>query len=234
MTEVMKSSVGTIELAVFFDMDGTLLQTENVALPAAADAFEHLKQEGLYEGEVPTREQILNVFGMTVEQIWNTLMPGASDEVKEKANALMLHYEVERLKRKEGKLYDHVVQVLDNITERGIPVFVVSNGEEAYIEAVVENTGLTHLFTDLYSAGRFRTKTKNDLVAKLLADYRIQHAIMIGDRHSDVEAGKVNGLYTIACDFGFASAGELDEADECVTSFSQILSLVDKYARDLK
>ncbi|MBN6187428.1 HAD-IA family hydrolase [Aneurinibacillus sp. BA2021] len=234
MAERVNASADQIDLAVFFDMDGTLLQTEYVALPAAVDAFEQLKREGLYEGDIPTREQILNVFGMTVEQIWNTLMPGSSQEAKEKANALMLRYEVERLKRKEGKLYEQVTDVLQKLAERNIPLFVVSNGEEAYIDAVVENTGLSGLFTDLYSAGRFQTKTKNDLVAKLLADYRIKRAVMVGDRHSDIEAGNSNGLYTIACDFGFATEGELDGADRCITAFSEVLSVVDQYAKNLK
>ncbi|GED15869.1 HAD family hydrolase [Aneurinibacillus migulanus] len=234
MTEALKSSTGTIQLAVFFDMDGTLLQTENVALPAAKDAFENLKREGVYKGETPTREQILNVFGMTIEQIWNTLMPDASQEVKERANTLMLEYEIERLKNGEGKLYDGVFDALTRLKENGIPVFVVSNGEKAYIEAVVEHTGLSPLFTDLYSAGRFQTKTKNELVSRLLNDYCIKHAIMVGDRHSDVEAGKVNGLYTIACDFGFATEGELDGADTCVTAFADIMHIIDSYVENLK
>jgi phosphoglycolate phosphatase len=234
VAEATKVSTEPIELAVFFDMDGTLLQTENVALPAVKDAFDYLKREGLYDGEPPTREQLLHTFGMTVEQVWDKLMPEASKEVKEKANELMLEYEIERLKRREGKLYDGVLDVLRKLKEKGIPVFVVSNGEKAYIENVVENTDLSRLFTDLYSAGRFQTKTKNDLVAKLLADYNIKHAIMVGDRHSDIEAGKVNGLYTIACDFGFATQGELDGADECVTAFPNILPLIESHAQNLK
>ncbi|ERI10984.1 HAD-IA family hydrolase [Aneurinibacillus aneurinilyticus] len=234
MTEAVKPFNKTIQLAVFFDMDGTLLQTENVALPAVKDAFEHLKREGIYKGKTPTREQVLNVFGMTIEQIWNTLMPDASQVVREKANTLMLDYEIERLKNGEGKLYDGVFDVLTRLKENGIPVFVVSNGEKAYIEAVVKYTGLSMLFTDLYSAGRFQTKTKNDLVTKLLNDYRIEHAIMVGDRHSDVEAGKVNGLYTIACDFGFAKEGELDGADTCVTAFTDIVHIINSYIENLK
>ena len=43
-----------------------------------------------------------------------------------------------------------------------------SNGPENYISAIAEHSDFGELFTDLYSAGRFQTKTKVDLVAKLL------------------------------------------------------------------
>jgi phosphoglycolate phosphatase-like HAD superfamily hydrolase len=72
---------------------------------------------------------------------------------------------------------------------------------------------------------------KSEALSPLL---HVQHAVMVGDRHSDIEAGKVNGLYTIACDFGFATEGELDGADDCVTAFPDILPLIEAYKESLK
>ncbi|WP_047154521.1 HAD family hydrolase [Aneurinibacillus tyrosinisolvens] len=223
-----------IPFAIFFDMDGTLLQTENIALPAVRDTFEQLKREGTIQGEIPSDKEIINVFGMTTEELWNKLLPDGSEETKHKANGVMLDFNIKRLRQKQGRLYPEVIQTLKSLREKGIPLFVVSNGMEEYIQAVCENANLLPLFTDLYSAGRFHTATKNDLVALLLKDYQIERAVMVGDRHSDVEAGRVNGLFTIACDFGFAKDGELDGADERIRRFSSIIPIIEKQKENRK
>ena len=212
----------TIPIAVLFDMDGTLLQTEKLATPAFLRTFEDLRAQKLWGGPIPTERELTNVLGMTLDQLWNTLLPNASHDVKHTADRLMLEHESMLLKEGVTDLYPGVRQVLQDLKDSGAALFVASNGLEGYINEVCEYFELKSLFTDLYSAGRFRTKSKNDLVKKLLADYQIEQAIMVGDRHSDIEAGRSNGLKTIGCDFGFANPGELDHADVIVRKFEDI------------
>lgn len=213
----------SIPFAILFDMDGTLFQTEKLSTPAFTRTFEKLQDKGLWAGPIPDEREITNVLGMTIEQVWNRLLPGASNEAVEAADTFLLENEIELIRKRITDLYPDVKETLEALHAKGAALFVASNGQEAYIDAICEEYGLKPLLTDLYSAGRFSTKTKNDLVAKLLADYQIKQAIMVGDRHSDVEAGKTNGLFTIGCDFGFAQQGELDGADVVITNFSQLL-----------
>lgn len=212
-----------ISYAVFFDMDGTLLQTEKLAVPAFQRTFKDLNKQGLYDGPTPTDEQFTHVLGMTLTQLWDTLMPGASDEAKEQANIWLLEHEKALLQEGATDLYPGVKEQLGLLKEQGVSLFVASNGMQDYIESICEQFGITELFTDLYSADRFQTKSKNDLVARLLAAYPIKQAVMVGDRHSDVEAGKANKLFTIGCDFGFAKPGELDGADVIIRSYAELL-----------
>ncbi len=216
----------TISHAVLFDMDGTLLQTEKLATPAFRRTFEELRARGLWDGPIPDEDQLTNVLGMTLTHLWNTLLPGASQETKAIADQLLLEHEVKLLAEGVTDLYPGVKETLHHLHDKGIALFVASNGLEGYIDAVCGQFGIKQLFTDLYSAGRFQTRSKNDLVAKLLSDYQVQHAIMVGDRHSDVEAGRTNGLFTIGCDFGFAKPGELDGADAIIRQFSDLLAHV--------
>jgi len=211
-----------ISHAVFFDMDGTLLQTEKLALPAFHRTFAELQQKNLWTGPIPTDEQCLNVLGMTIEQLWETLLPGEDIQTKTFANDSLLKHEKDLLKEGACDLYPGVREQLEKLKAAGVSLFVASNGLEDYIESICKQFQIDSLFTDLYSAGRFQTKSKNDLVAKLLKDYPIKHAVMVGDRHSDVEAGKTNGLFTIGCDFGFAKEGELDGADVIIRHFTQL------------
>ncbi|MGG1662264.1 HAD family hydrolase [Brevibacillus sp. NRS-1366] len=218
----------SIPFAILFDMDGTLLQTEKLSTPAFTRTFKKLQEKGLWDGPTPDEPEITNVLGMTIEQVWNKLLPGASKETVHAADTLLLENEIQLINERITELYPGVKETLQTLHAQGFALFVASNGQEAYIDAICEEYGLKPLMTDLYSAGRFSTKTKNDLVAKLLADYQVKQAIMVGDRHSDVEAGKTNGLFTIGCDFGFAEQGELDGADVVITNFSELLDTLSK------
>ncbi|MBO8165231.1 MAG: HAD-IA family hydrolase [Brevibacillus sp.] len=212
----------SITRAILFDMDGTLLQTEKLAVAGFHRTFEDLRQQGLWDGPTPDDETLTNVLGMTLEQLWNTLLPGKSEETKRIADQLMLAHEQHLVREGITDLYPGVRELLPELHAKGIALFVASNGLEAYIDTICEHFGIKRYFTDLYSAGRFQTKSKKDLVAKLLRDYPIQQAVMVGDRHSDMEAGKENGLFTIGCDFGFARPGELDQADAVIRHFHEL------------
>lgn len=216
------------EFAAIFDMDGTLLKTEEVAVPAFKQTFQQLKEEGSYQGPIPSDDELTGVFGMTLEEIWNKLLPQQSDEVKKKADRLMLEKELEILKEGNIHLYPSVKETLEKLRDQKVPLFIASNGLDEYIKGVCEVFQITDWFVDLYSAGRFQTESKDDLVAKLLSDFGIQHAVMVGDRKSDVQAGKANHLFTIGCSFGFSEDGELDQADVIVKEFSAILPHIEQ------
>ncbi|MEJ8548833.1 HAD-IA family hydrolase [Brevibacillus borstelensis] len=213
----------SISFAVLFDMDGTLLQTERLSTPAFQKTFEELRERGLWNKATPDEKELTNVLGMTIEQLWEKLLPGASEEVKVLADERMLENELILLKQGITDLYPGVREVLQELHANGAALFVASNGLERYIDGICEHFGIKPLFTDLYSAGRFGTKSKKDLVAKLIKDYEVKQAVMVGDRHSDVEAGLANGLKTIGCDFGFAKPGELDGADVVIHQFTDLL-----------
>ncbi|MMZ68855.1 bifunctional 5'-methylthioadenosine/S-adenosylhomocysteine nucleosidase/phosphatase [compost metagenome] len=52
---------------------------------------------------------------------------------------------------------------------------------------------------------------------------------MVGDRSSDVEAGKKNGRVVIGCAYaGFGQATELQGADVLISNFNELLDLYDK------
>lgn len=212
----------TIAYAVLFDMDGTLLQTEKLAVPAFQKTFEDLREQKLWDGQTPDEDKLTNVLGMTIAQLWETLLPEANEKTRMIADRLLLENEIALLQQGVTDLYPGVREQLQQLHDKGIALFVASNGREEYIDAICEHFSIKQLFTDLYSAGRFQTKSKNDLVAKLLKEYRVENGVMVGDRHSDVEAGKTNGLFTIGCDFGFARPGELDGADIVIHDFTEL------------
>lgn len=212
--------------AIIFDMDGTLFETDLVALQGFKETFQRLKAEGHYNGEIPSDEILLDQLGKTFEDIWAQLLPDAGEEVRNRADELMLEIELGLIRKGVGKLYPAVAEVLRSLQSSGYSLFVASNGREEYISAIVNHFHLEDVFVDLYSAGRFHTASKVDLVQMLKHSYDVTLGYMVGDRRSDIEAGKKNGLTTIGCQFGFADIEELKDADHIITSFSQILSII--------
>ncbi|MCD1258857.1 HAD family hydrolase [Paenibacillus athensensis] len=209
---------------MLFDLDGTLFRTETLLLPAYRATFDELRRQGLYSGETPPEERILSCLGMLLDEIWLRVMPEASAEARAEADKLLLRYQIEGLHSGEGELYEGVAETLRELQARGIRLFVASNGLEHYVKHVVEAKRIGVFFEDLYSAGRFQTRSKVDLVKLLLDHSGVRSAWMVGDRSSDVEAGLRNGLTVAACDYaGFRAPGELDGAQLRISRFAELL-----------
>ncbi|MFD1957588.1 HAD family hydrolase [Paenibacillus thailandensis] len=214
--------------AILFDMDGTLFETDTLLRGVHVRIFDTLRAEGLYEKETPPVEHLLACLGMLLEDIWLKVMPDAPEETRERANELLLQYEIEGLAAGEGRLYPGTAETLQELKARGVKLFVASNGLERYVKDVAGYKGIAPLFDGLYSAGEFGTASKVDLVAKLLSDHGIRDAWMVGDRSSDVEAGKKNGLAVIGCAYAdYGSDAELQGADVRVRSLKELLPLLE-------
>ncbi|WP_040952582.1 HAD family hydrolase [Gorillibacterium massiliense] len=213
--------------AMIFDMDGTLFKTESILLTAYHRLFDDLRKEGLYSGETPPEERILGGLGMLLEDIWKRVMPDSPREVHQRADELLLYHQLACLKLGEGELYPGVAETLQALHHRGIRLFVASNGLEDYVKRIAQHKGVAPLFENLYSAGEYLTRSKVDLVKLLLDTHGISSAWMVGDRSSDVEAGKKNGLKVIGCDYaGFGGQNELAGSDVRISAFPKLLDLL--------
>lgn len=215
--------------ALIFDLDGTLFQTEKVAVPAFQETIQILQAEG-WGGMTPTAQQIQSVFGMTHEEIWHHLLPHADHDIKHRADHLLVEKELSLLANGHGELFPEVEETLERLKRQGWALFIASNGGGVYVRGALDSKGLTPLFQGIYAAGEHRTKTKVELVRLCKEEHGITEGYMIGDRSSDVEAGKANGLTVIGCRYvGFPQFGTQDElvaADYTIDSFGQIEQIV--------
>lgn len=212
-----------------FDMDGTLFDPSAAAVPAFQRTIRELGESGI---PVPPRigkEEVESIFGYTHDRIWETLLGHRlTPQQQEFADRLLL--EAERLELKtRGSLYPGVVETLRTLNETGATLAVASNaGAQSYLETIVERFGIHDLFSGrLYSAGGYGAASKVHLVARVLEDWPHRTAFMVGDRGTDIEAGSVHGIHTVACVYGYSSVEELSGARWTVNSFPEILRLSD-------
>ncbi|MGZ9583254.1 HAD family hydrolase [Paenibacillus marinisediminis] len=215
--------------AIIFDMDGTLFKTETLLIPAHDRVFNRLREEGYYDAPTPPVELMLGSLGMLLDEIWKRVIPDATDAARARADELLVEEELAGLREPGSELYPGVVEVLTELRKRGVKLFVASNGLEPYIQGVSEAHGILPLFDELYSAGGRQTASKVDLVRLVLDEHKIESAWMVGDRSSDVEAGKKNGLKVIGCAYAdFGHSDELKDADVRIREFTDILKLYDE------
>ncbi len=214
--------------ALIFDMDGTLFMTETVIVAAYERAYARLKQEGRVQGEMPPASILLGSLGMLLMDIWARVLPDADVPTRERMDALLLEEQLALLTEGVGELYPGVDETLRALQEAGYRLFVASNGLEAYVKGVAERLGIAGRFEALYSAGEHRTSSKVDLVGLLLRERNVTSAWMVGDRSSDVEAGRNNGLPVIGCDYAEfgVSADELQGSTVRIRSFGELLGLL--------
>ncbi|SDC77189.1 Phosphoglycolate phosphatase, HAD superfamily [Melghirimyces thermohalophilus] len=215
---------------IIFDLDGTLFQTETVAVPAFYRMYQRLEGQGMYWGSPPAKSRIESVFGMIAPDIWEQLLPGASEEVKQAADEGWLQEELSCLSEGLGALYPGVSRGLRELKRREWRLFIASNGLGPYVRGVVETFGLTPLFTGIYSAGEYQIGDKAELVKRLMQENEVSSACMVGDRSSDIRAGQKNGLFTIGCCYAdfprFSTGGELEGADAVIDAFDRFPDLV--------
>ncbi|WP_410769791.1 HAD family hydrolase [Fontibacillus sp. BL9] len=215
--------------AMIFDMDGTLFKTETLLIPAYHELFDRLREEKLYVGDTPPEELMLSCLGMLLEDIWRKVIPDSSEAVHRRADELLLELELAGLKQYTTELYPGVKETLEQLRDRGVRLFVASNGLEHYVKGVAETHLISPLFEEIYSAGEYLTASKVDLVRLLMDNHGISSAWMVGDRSSDVEAGKKNGQTVVGCAYaGFGQGKELAGSDILITSFNELPGLFDQ------
>lgn len=73
-----------------------------------------------------------------------------------------------------------------------------------------------------------QTLDKGDLVQTILKKYDIKNAAVVGDRLSDINAAKDNELIAIGCNFDFAQASELAQADFVIDELIELKTILPK------
>ena len=106
------------------------------------------------------------------------------------------------------------------------PLYIASNGQTDYLQAIVEIYQLQRFIKNVYSIDLIESGNKSELVKHVLEENQFEHGFVVGDRLSDFQAAKDNGLQSIGVHFDFAQLQELAEADEVIHSFSQLLQLI--------
>ena len=209
---------------MIFDMDGTLFQTDLILEPALEATFDVLRLNHLWEGKTPI-EQYRVIMGVPLPVVWETLCSNHSLDIRRNSNKIFQQKLIELIKAQKGALYEEVEDTLETLSQK-YPIFIASNGEVEYLQAIVETYHLDRFIRGTYSIQQIASGNKSDLVKLVKETNKIEEGYVVGDRSSDINAAKDNALIAIGVKFDFAQEEELKQADYVVNHFKEILDIV--------
>ncbi len=210
--------------AIIFDMDGTLFQTNLILEEALERTFEKLRSKKLWNEATPI-DTYRQIMGVPLQVVWQTLCPEHSKEVREQSNAWFHEQLVQLIRSKKGALYKGVEDTLIKLAVNH-PIYIASNGQTPYLQAIYETYELQQWVIKFYSIDGIESGNKSELVQRVIEENQLETGYVIGDRLSDFVAAKDNGFQSIGVRFDFAQENELEKADVVVNHFEDILAVI--------
>ncbi|WP_313757305.1 HAD hydrolase-like protein [Tissierella sp.] len=227
MTEIIYNEQNSIKKSIIFDMDGTLFQTNKVLEISLLETFNYLESINEWDGEMPI-EKYREIMGAPLPKVWEVLLPDHSEEVRKFTDSFFLKVLIENIKNGKGALYPHVEDILSYLKDNNWSIFIASNGLKEYLKTIVSFYQLDNWIFDFYSIEEIESLDKSNLVEFILRKYNIQRGAIVGDRISDINAAKDNGLVSIGCNFDFAREEELSKADYVIDDLIELKSIIHK------
>ena len=210
---------------LIFDWDGTLHDTASLYHKAFCKAYEWLRKEGLAAEKEYTVEDTSVYLGMNIPDMWKAFMPELESE-KQRIASGIISQEMDRLiSAGEARLYPDTISVLQKLKEKGYHLVILSNCRHTYLMEHKKQFGLERFFDGFYAAEDYDFRPKEDIFPEIAAVFPGEY-LVIGDRDSDIKTAVVHGLHSVACDYGFGKAEELQEAEYHISSIEQLLSIL--------
>jgi len=198
---------------VIFDLDGTLIDSRLDLVHSVNAALRHIGRPELPENVIASY-----VGDGAPILIQRALGGDTVDEalVRKGLEYFLSYYREHKLDH--TTVYPGIDESLAAIqnSANGVPrkMAVLSNKPVKPSQAIVDALGLGKYFSQVYGGNSFATKKPDPEGArKLLEESRVraEHAVIVGDSHTDIKTGRNAGLWTIGVTYGFAPHTLADE-----------------------
>ncbi len=210
--------------AAFFDLDGTLADTDPDIRASWKAAMADL---GL---ECPSFDRDF-VAGPPLEDMAAKLFPGVyTDELGAKLRERFgFHYDNDGFPA--TREYPGVVDAVKAIAAKGTRVFIATNKRWEGASAMARHFGWDLIFEDVFTGDRWKDSIgkmrKGELLAFILKRLGLaaSDCVMIGDTVNDFAAAKANSMRSVAVAWGYGTAVERAMADALASTPGELPAL---------
>lgn len=219
-----------LKLAVF-DMDGTLMDSQDFICEAMARAFASM------ELPIPARSEILSIVGLSLHEAVARLAP-ALDEARISAMAETYKQSFIALRAERGgeasaPLYPGARDTLEGLHARDDVLMGVATGKARRgLDHACTAHDLGAFFVTKQTADHHPSKPHPSMLWSCLNDTGVDpaQAVMIGDTSFDIEMGRAAGFRTLAVTWGYHPIEELRAAgaDLLVDRFEDVSAALDE------
>lgn len=210
------------EKAIIFDLDGTLINTNNIIIESFKEVFRvHFPEQ------LPSYEEILTFIGPTLQQTFSnyTEKQQKIDEMVKTYRSFYVDYEVGN-----HELYPNVLEVLTELKKQDYTLAILTSKFNEAAWPSYTHYGLDGIF-DLFVGldDVPNAKPHKDAVNTVLSHFPgHKDAIMIGDNQSDILAGKNAGIYSAGVAWSIKGESYLEEVgpDYMLYNMEDIFSVI--------
>ena len=192
---------------IFFDLDGTLTDPAEGITHSVAYA---LSKFGI---EVSDRRELYRFIGPPLIPAFVEYY-GFSKENAEKALVYYREYFVPK-GIFENAVIEGIPELLSALRAEGKRLYVATSKPEEFAKKILAHFALDRYFDGIYGSTMDETRnTKDAVIAYALSETGVTRAdaVMVGDRHHDIDGAKKNGMKSVGVLFGYGSREELADA----------------------
>src|SRR5579862_4709273 len=211
---------------VIFDLDGTLIDSRLDLVHSVNAALRHIGRP-----ELPDHVIASYVGDGAPILIQRALGGEKIDEsaIRKGLEFFLSYYREHKLDH--TTLYPGIAAALAAIQNSGNghprQMAVLTNKPVIPSRAIVDALKLSPFFIQVYGGNSFATKKPDPEGArKLLAETGVapEHAVIVGDSHTDIETGRNAGLWTIGVTYGFAPQTLADASPDVIVDHARELA----------
>jgi phosphoglycolate phosphatase-like HAD superfamily hydrolase len=206
--------------AVVFDLDGTLVATEQFWPQAAREGARRAFAELGLARELPSAADWMSMVGHGLEQGFARLFPDLDASARRAVMQACVAEEHRAVAAHGAAFLPGVEETLQALALRGVRMGIASNCSRSYLDQLTRTLRLDRWIAEgrcLHSPG---VHDKSDMIADLLTTFDTRSAVMVGDRLADREAAWSNGIPHVHLSRGYAGSDEVVECEAVIEGLS--------------
>lgn len=207
---------------IFFDLDGTLVNSEKGIKAAFRHTFDRLA--------IPCPDdKILSSFiGPPLETSFASLLE--PDQIDTALTSFCSYYKEKGVY--EVELYPDIEQLLEKLKNQGYFLYITTSKKQLMAEKMLDFLNINHYFHCIFGAlpdSYHKADVLNRALLTCQAD--LQTSVIIGDTSFDMVGGKTVDISCIGVTWGFGNPEELLQsgADRMVKTSTQLVNLLSTF-----
>lgn len=207
--------------AIVFDVDHTLLDTHQFIYQG------YIHTLNKYNLPLSLLDDINSYMGTGLEKIYETLAPHIST-----AELTETHRRFQENNLHLAIPFPNTAQTLQQLKKLGIRIAAATSRSKRTSEKTLELTGIHHYIETIISEedvpnGELKPHPRPVLLALERLQIGVQDAVMVGDSHADITAGKRAGTKTVGVTYGSLGA-KIKESnpDYLINDIADIVSII--------
>ena len=204
---------------IVFDLDGTLLDSYEMAMVNNARAIEAM-------GLPPVSQAVLeSLNGPTLEGACAIL--GLPPERTGELEAAFTRVEAEQVPIM-ARTFPGVPEMLASLQSQAT-LCLLTNSLPAYLELSCQATGIGKFFAERAASEAGVSKAQR--IRQWMEARGLPRTLVVGDRATDISAGREAGAWTLAVTFGRGVADPLDHADATASTVAEMWRHCERFCR---